>query len=74
MRLEVWHGGIPDDAPRPHHPHDTHRISGKPFSIPWPLWLEHHIPSVKPDLVVHVYPPKADRGEGAFWASEWPDT
>lgn len=51
-RLEVWHGGIPDSA-RPT-PTGIERISDKPFSIPWPLWITHHM-TTPPDLVVHVY-------------------
>jgi hypothetical protein len=52
MRLEVWHGGIPDNS-RPTS-RDVERISDKPFSISWPLWVEQHM-SVKPDLIVHVH-------------------
>jgi hypothetical protein len=52
MTVEVWHGGIPDDAPRAGA--GVVRCSDKPFSIPWPLWIEHHT-SPPPDLVVHVY-------------------
>jgi hypothetical protein len=52
MRLEVWHGGIPDNS-RPTS-RDVERISDKPFSISWPLWVEQHM-SVSPDLIVHVH-------------------
>ena len=63
--LEVWRGGIPNDAralPRcaaedcidlGAHSH-TQRISEAPFSIPWQGWIKHHM-TTPPTLVVHVY-------------------
>jgi hypothetical protein len=53
MILEIWHGGIPNDAPSRGVGSATQRISDKPFSIPWPLFVEHHM-TRRPDLIVHV--------------------
>ena len=64
--VEVWHGGIPNDAPPLRlcplgrdcptglglHSH-TQRISDQPFSIPWQSYVEHHVGRT-PTLVVHV--------------------
>jgi hypothetical protein len=64
--LEVWHGGIPHDAPPMkrcplaydcsagcgEHSHTT-RISDAPFSISWQNWITYHMPA-PPTLVVHV--------------------
>lgn len=64
--LEVWHGGIPHNSPplpkcdgycrgqRPGAHSHTQRISEAPFSIPWQLWIRHHMER-QPLLVVHVY-------------------
>ena len=65
--LEIWHGGIPHDAPRlprcslsygcpdgvGEHSH-TERISEAPFSISWQNWIRYHM-SRPPALVVHRY-------------------
>lgn len=66
--LEVWHGGIPHDAPalpRCRFAHDCptgslgehshiERISEKPFSIDWRNWIRYHM-TTSPLLVVHIY-------------------
>lgn len=62
--LEVWHGGIPHDAPPfprcaaadctdPSAHSHTHRISDKPWSIPWPLYVKYHMADHAPALIVH---------------------
>jgi len=69
--VEVWHGGIPNDAPRlplctrgdchalGGHSH-TVRISDHPFSVRWDGWIRHHMSST-PALVVHVVPGRLGR-------------
>ena len=57
LTVEVWHGGIPPGTPAP--PAHTLRISDKPWSIPWELYVEHM--ARKPDRVVHVRAQKAGR-------------